>query len=213
MGTVKRHVLTGLVLLLPLAITVWIVTFVLDWLTDPFVWIAHSLLDAFSFGALFGNGALRYWTAQALVLLMLLLSIFAIGSLGHYVVLRYVLRFTDSCIRRIPLISSVYTTTQELTQTILSADSSAFKRVVLVPFPHEHAWSFGLVTRESAPEVDQLPVFIPTTPNPTSGYLVLYERTQLIAVDLSVEEAFRYIISIGALPTPEACLKRIVEKQ
>jgi uncharacterized membrane protein len=102
-------------------------------------------------------------------------------------------------LHKIPVISSVYKTSQELIQTILKTDNRAFKQVVLVPFPNPECWSIGLVTREGPAAPNLVPVFVPTTPNPTSGYLIMYDRSKVVPIEMSIEEAFRYIISCGVL--------------
>lgn len=203
----KKHIMTGLVMLLPLALTFWIVSFLIHWLTEPFIGIAESMLRAVGlkgtpFFFMSADQAL-FWTSRLLVLLFLFLSIFLVGVVGRYVVFKYLMRAGDTILHRIPVIRSVYKTSQELIQTVLSSDNRAFKQVVLVPFPHEECWTIGLVAREAPNAFDRIPVFVPTTPNPTSGYLVMYERSKVKPLQLSIEEAFRYVISAGALlPDP-----------
>jgi uncharacterized membrane protein len=124
-----------------------------------------------------------------------------IGAIGRHFFFRYLIRMSDAVLHRIPIISSVYKTSQELIQTILATDNRAFKQVVLVPFPNAECYSIGLVTREGPVAPNLIPVFVPTTPNPTSGYLIMYDRSKVVPLDMSVEEAFRYIISCGVLIT------------
>ena len=194
----KKHIMTGLVMLLPIALTFWIVTFLINWLTDPFIDMAEVGLTAVGMRD-FAGEVVFFWLTRILVLIFILLFICLIGIVGRYVFFTYLMRLGDSILHRIPVISSVYKTSQELIQTILSSENRAFKQVVLAPFPHAESWTIGLVAREVSPVAERVPVFIPTTPNPTSGYLVMYERTRLIPLSLTIEEAFRYIISAGAL--------------
>ncbi len=199
----KKHIMTGLVMLLPLALTFWIVSFLLHWLTEPFIGIAEGVLKAIGLkgeGLFFmSSEQALFWISRLLVLVFLFFFILLVGVVGRYVVFKYLMRAGDSILHRIPVISSVYKTSQELIQTILSSDTRAFKQVVLVPFPHEQCWTIGLVAREAPNAFDRIPVFVPTTPNPTSGYLVMYERSKVKPLQLSIEEAFRYVISAGAL--------------
>jgi uncharacterized membrane protein len=190
-------------MLLPLALTVWIITSIVDWLTGPFIGLTEKILSALgltSVPVLFLNAdQVLFLLSQVLVLLFLFVFIVAIGAVGRHIVVAYCIRAGNSLIHKIPVISSVYKTSQELIQTILATDNKAFKQVVLVPFPNAECWSIGLVTKEGPVAPELLPVFVPTTPNPTSGYLIMYERSKVVPLEMTVEEAFRYIISCGVL--------------
>ena len=197
--------MTGLVMLLPLALTFWIIASLVSWLTQPFVGIAEAILSAVGLtgtSLLFlSSDRVLLLLSQVLVLIFLFLFIMLIGAIGRHFFFRYLIRMSDAVLHRIPIISSVYKTSQELIQTILATDNRAFKQVVLVPFPNAECYSIGLVTREGPVAPNLIPVFVPTTPNPTSGYLIMYDRSKVVPLDMSVEEAFRYIISCGVLIT------------
>ena len=201
----KKYVMTGLVMLLPLALTLWIISSLIHWLTEPFVGIAERILSAVG---LIGTPILfisaenvLLGLSQLLVLAALLSFIILIGAIGRHFFFRYLIRLSDAVLHKIPVISSVYKTSQELIQTLLTTDNRAFKQVVLVPFPNADCLSIGLVTREGPAAPHLIPVFVPTTPNPTSGYLIMFDRSKVTPLDMTVEEAFRYIISCGVLIT------------
>ena len=199
----KKHILTGLVMLLPLALTVWIITSIIGWLTGPFVGLTEKILSAVGLkGAPFlflSSDQVLLLTSHLFVLIFLLVFIVAVGAVGRHIVVDYCIKSADRFIHKIPVISSVYKTSQELIQTILATDNKAFKQVVLVPCPNAECRSIGLVTKEGPVAPGLVPVFVPTTPNPTSGYLIMYERSKVIPLQMTVEEAFRYIISCGVL--------------
>ena len=197
--------MTGLVMLLPLALTLWIISSLIHWLTEPFVGIAERILSAVG---LIGTPILfisaenvLLGLSQLLVLAALFGFIILIGAIGRHFFFRYLIRLSDAVLHKIPVISSVYKTSQELIQTLLTTDNRAFKQVVLVPFPNADCLSIGLVTREGPAAPHLIPVFVPTTPNPTSGYLIMFDRSKVTPLDMTVEEAFRYIISCGVLIT------------
>jgi uncharacterized membrane protein len=200
---VKKHVMTGLVMLLPIALTFWIIASLVSWLTEPFVGIAEKILSTAGLtGAsifFLSSEKVILGLSQLLVLVFLFFFILLIGAIGRHFFFRYLIRLSDAVLHRIPVISSVYKTSQELIQTILTTDNRAFKQVVLVPFPNAECYSIGLVTREGPVAPHLLPVFVPTTPNPTSGYLIMYDRSKVVQLDMTVEEAFRYIVSCGVL--------------
>lgn len=190
----KKYFVTGLVVLLPLALTFWIVSFILGVLTDPFLGIAETALKLFGVQS---REALDFGS-NLLAICFLFLMIITIGAIGRYFFFKYLLQLSDAILHRIPVISTVYKTSQELIQTVFKQDSTSFKQVVFVPFPHPGALTIGLVTQEVALD-GRMAVFIPTTPNPTSGFLLMFHKDQVIPLSMSVEEALRYIISCGVL--------------
>lgn len=206
----KKYIMTGLVMLLPLALTFWIVFTLVDWLTGPFLDMTQKILSTFGLASapvLFFSAeqVLRYGS-KIFVLVFLFLFISLIGMVGRYFLFRYALRAGDKLLHKIPVISSVYKTSQDLIQTVLTSDSKAFKQVVLVPFPSADCLTVGLVTKEGPAGSNLVPVFIPTTPNPTSGYLILFDKSKVVFVSMSVEEAFRYVVSCGVLVSEKAFL-------
>lgn len=202
----KKYFATGIVVLLPLALTFWIVSFIINVLTRPFVGIAEAILSAIgmqnvSFLFLSPEQVLQY-SSQILVLVFLFAIIVGIGVVGRHFFFKYLMKIGDTILHNIPVISTVYKTSQELIQTILTTSNKSFKQVVLVPFPTPDSWSIGLVTRDDIEIEKRVAVFVPTTPNPTSGFLVMFTRDQIIPLDMKVEEALRYVISCGVLMTP-----------
>ncbi len=191
---IKKYFITGLVVLLPLALTYWIISFILGVLTDPFTGISVAILKLFgvhSQGVLDVGGKL-------LGLLLFFGLIISIGAIGRYFFFKYLLKLSDAILHRIPVVSSVYKTSQELIQSVFKQDSTSFKQVVFVPFPHPGAYAVGLVTQEESLD-GRVAVFVSTTPNPTTGFLLMYKKEDIIPLNMKVEEALRYIISCGVL--------------
>lgn len=204
----KKQALTGLVMLLPLTLTIWIISSIISWLTDPFVGIAEAILSAIGLSGVrflwLGPDQVLFMLSHFLVLAFLVGFILLIGTIGHHIVVSYLIRWGDGVIQKIPVVSSIYKTSQDLIQTVLATDNKAFKQVVLVQYPHNECWAIGLVAKEGLGAPDLIPVFVPTTPNPTSGFLLMYEKKRVIPLQMTVEEAFRYIISCGVLISPNA---------
>ncbi len=202
----KKYFASGVVVLLPLALTFWIVSFIIGVLTTPFLGIAATILAALglhnvSFLFLSPEQVLQF-ASTLLVLIFLIFFILGIGAIGRHFFFKYVMKLSDALLHKIPVISTVYKTSQELIQTILTTSNKSFKQVVLVPFPTAESWCIGLVTRDDEEMENRIAVFVPTTPNPTSGFLVLFNRDQVVPLDMKVEEALRYVISCGVLLTP-----------
>ncbi|MBS0636623.1 MAG: DUF502 domain-containing protein [Verrucomicrobia bacterium] len=191
---VRKYFVTGLVVLLPLALTYWIISFILGVLTDPFTGIATGALRLLGIQ----SQEVLNIVGKLLALIMLFGLIISIGAIGRYFFFKYLLQLGDAILHRIPVVSAVYKTSQDLIQSMFKQDSTSFKQVVFVQFPHPGAMVVGLVTQEESLD-GRIAVFVPTTPNPTTGFLLMYRKEDVIPLDMKVDEALRYIISCGVL--------------
>lgn len=208
----KKYFITGLVILLPVVVTIGIVIFVLDFLTKPFMGFVTPLFTKLGFQHLnfyiFSPEQVMRFVSQILILIVLFFIILGLGVVARWIIFRYVIQISDSILHRIPLVNKVYKTTQDIIKTLFSSDKDSFKQVVMVPFPHEGTYSLGLVSQESpqtckdALGTDLLSVFVPTTPNPTTGFLLIYKRKDLIFLDMKTEDAVKYVVSCGVI-TPD----------
>lgn len=190
----KKYFVTGLVVLLPLALTYWIVSFILGVLSDPFTGISVTVLRLLGVH----SKEVLDLASKVLALGLLFALIISIGAIGRYFLFKYLLQLSDAILHRIPVVSSVYKTSQELIQSVFKQDSTSFKQVVFVSYPHPGAMVVGFVTQEQSLD-GRVAVFVPTTPNPTTGFLLMYRKEDVIPLDMKVEEALRYIISCGVL--------------
>lgn len=219
----KRLFITGLVILLPLALTVVIMVFVINLLTDPFAGFVQGIFDRYN---LFEEGFLflsaqqvKHVVSQILILVSLFFSTILIGVIARWFLIKYFIQLWDALLHKIPFVRSIYKTCKDVTHTIFTDDTQSFKQVVLVPFPNEVTQAIGLVTQEKLeginPEIKgpQIAVFVPTTPNPTSGFLMLYHPKDVVFLDMQVEEAFKYIISCGVITTPFRRLNHIEDNK
>ncbi len=200
----KNDLIAGLLVVIPLATTIWLSTvlsrFVLAFLTsipkqlNPFITLNPLLQDLINL---------------ALGLTVPLLGILLIGLMARNIVGRWLLEFGEGTLSRIPLAGSVYKTLKQLLETFLRDNSARFRRVVLIEYPREGLFSVGFVTGLVGPSlqkgVDQplLSVFIPTAPNPTTGWYTLVPESSVKDLNISVEDAFRTIISAGIVNPDE----------
>ena len=192
----KKYLVTGLIILLPAAVTILIVRFFFNLLTEPFVGIVGPLIEKLHLGH--AHAWMIQLISQLLVLMVLILATGLIGMLARWFFIHSLLNFGERLLQRIPLISPVYKTSKDIINTIFSDRSVSFKQVVLAPFPSKTALTIGLVSCEKSG--DLVAVFIPTTPNPTSGFLAMFKSEDLTYLDLSVEEALKFVISCGVIP-------------
>ncbi len=194
----RNTLLTGLLILIPLVATYLLVSCLFDLLSGA---------GAPVMKALFGSLELeRFWWLEPITpfvnIFLALAIIFLLGLVGTNFIGRQVLEAVNTMILRLPLISSVYSAVKQMVETF-QGPSGSFQRVVLLQYPRKGMWVMGLVAAErddalgltSAPQI--LSVFVPTTPNPTSGFLVMVPPEEVVEVDYTVEEAFKFIVSSG----------------
>lgn len=199
----RANFLAGLAVMLPAVLTLALV----KWL---FVGIASvtDLLLFFLPNSLThqdgGHGPMFwYWSLAALVLAVVLVSL--AGLLARYYVGKRMIAWLDGAMLRVPLLNKIYGTIKQVNEAFSSGKKTAFKTVVLIEFPRKRMYSLGFITSEQHEEVQARTkekvacVFVPTTPNPTSGYLVLVPEEEVIRLDMSVAEAIRFIISLGSV--------------
>ncbi len=209
----KKYFITGLVILLPLAVTIALVIFIVNFLTGPFIGMMSSFLQKFDiinrgFLLLSPPQTLKYGS-ELLILLCLVGFTLGLGMIARWFFFKSLISLSDRLLHKIPLINKVYKTTQEIIKTIFVSDKNAFKQVVMVPFPKPDTYALGLISSAS-PQVcneaaghELLSVLIPTTPNPTTGFLIMYRRDEIRYINMKVEDAIKYIVSCGVI-TPES---------
>ena len=213
----KKYFLTGLIILLPVAITVAVVGYLINFFTGPFVDGVAAMLTRMHIvngGFLFlSHDQLVIYLSKFLILICLFVFIVILGALTRWYFMRIILKFWDWMLHKIPVVSTVYKITQEIIKSFFMPDKTSFRQVVLVPFPRGDMYALGLVSG-TAPTIcsDSLgspliSVLIPTTPNPITGFLLMYKPEDLIYVDMKPDEAIKYIISCGAMAPVE---KRII---
>lgn len=205
----KKDFLTGLILLLPLVITIMVVVFVIKLLTNPFV---GTLSAAFEYYGIF-NTPLLFLSAEQVtaisariaILSGLVIVTLVVGLIGRWFLIGMFVRWGESLIRRIPFINKVYKAVQEVVGTLFNQKENRFSEVVLVPFPHSKAQSIGLITSQQAeqgsdPDYGELiSVFVPGTPNPAMGFMLLFRKDQLTPIDMKVPDALKFLVSCGVV--------------
>jgi uncharacterized membrane protein len=151
-----------------------------------------------------GNGPMYwYWSLVALVLAIFLIG--TVGLLARNYFGRKIIEWVDSALLRIPLLNKIYGATKQVNDAFSSGNKTAFRTVVLVEFPHAGVYSIGFITSDQQEEVEAktgqkvVCVFVPATPNPTSGFLLMVPEAKVIKLEMSVPDAIKYIISLGAI--------------
>lgn len=194
----KKYLLTGLLVWVPLGITVWVLDVTIGMLDQsllllPVQWRPDGLIGMH----IPGLGVI-------LTVLILLVT----GLIVRNVLGQQLLRYWEGILRRIPFVSAIYNSVKQVSDTLLSGDSKAFGRVLLVRYPHAAAWSLAFQTSVPGGVGKQLGdeyvgVFIPTTPSPVNGFYFFVRKADTIELNISVDVAFKSIISMGVVASPE----------
>jgi len=197
----KKYFLTGLATLLPLAITLWIVLRVMSFLTKPFMGAVKTLTILNHYVP---EPVLRT-ISEILVLIGLFFFTLLLGFVARKIFFNQILRLGENLLHKIPLVNKVYKTSKDIISSFFNTSKQSFKQVVMIHFPRKGTYCLGLITNEApstcndATQKDMVTVFIPTTPNPTSGYLVLTKKDDLIFLNMKSEDAIKYVVSCAVI--------------
>ena len=195
MHRLRRYLVTGLVLWVPLGITIWVVTLIVSTLDNTLLLIPHQYRPETMLGfAIPGLGVVLT------LVILLVTGIFARNFFGQQF-----LKAWDSILRRIPFVKSIYSGVKQVSDTLFSDTGQAFRKALLVEFPHDGSYTIAFMTGTPTGELaERLPgehvsVYVPTTPNPTSGYLLLLPKDRVQELDMTIDEALKYIVSMGVV--------------
>lgn len=199
---VKKYLLTGLLVWVPLGITIWVLNLIIGTLDLslsllPDEWQPDRLLDMHIPG---------------LGVILTVVVVFVTGLLVRNVLGQQLLHIWEATLRHIPFVSAIYNSVKQVSDTLLSGKGKAFRKVLLVRYPHAQAWSLAFLTSvpsEVSSRLDEeyVGVFVPTTPSPVNGFYFYVRKADTIELNISVDVAFKSIISMGVVTSPEDTAK------
>jgi uncharacterized membrane protein len=194
----KKYFITGLLIWVPLGITAWVLSLIVRSMDQSLLLLPQAIHPEHLLGIYIpGLGAL-----------LTLLVVFLTGLVATNIVGQKMVRFWEGVLARIPVVKSIYYSVKQVSDTLFSGSGVAFRKVLLVRYPHPEAWSVAFQTGHPARDVaDMLPdehvgVFIPTTPSPVNGFFFFVRRSDVIELDMNVDEALKYIVSMGVVAPP-----------
>jgi len=207
----KKNLISGLILLLPVTITCIAIFFLVDLLTTPFLGYMKDLLKFF--GGIFNYDLAKHHTlllimSRVFILIFLFFFVIILGFLGNRLFFHFLVKKMHEIMLKIPLIKTIYRVCKDIIGAVLSDKKKIFSRIVVVPFPCAESKTIGLVTGNAPHEIQKAKnatvpsdiiksVFVPTSPHPISGFLLLTEEKYLKAIDITLEDAFKFLISCG----------------
>ena len=191
----KRYLIAGLLVWVPLGITIWVLHFLVTTLDQTLLLFPEGARP----DKLLGMHIPGFGVVLSFAIL-LLTGIVAANFLGARLI-----GFWENILGRIPVVKSIYSSVKQVSDTLLSDSGNAFRKALLVQFPHQGSWTIAFMTGTPAPHVaahlgeEHVSVYVPTTPNPTSGYFIIVPKSQVRELDMTVDEALKYVISMGVV--------------
>jgi uncharacterized membrane protein len=195
----KKYFITGLLIWVPLVITVWVLSILVGTLDQSLLLLPD-------------NWQPREWLGfniPGLGVLLTLAVVVLTGMLGANIIGQRMVRVWESLLSRIPVVKSLYSSVKQVSDTLFSSSGLAFRKALLVQYPRQGSWTIAFLTGQPGGDVanyltgDYLSVYVPTTPNPTSGFFLMMPKADVIELDMNVDEALKYIISMGVV-APES---------
>ncbi len=189
---IKKYFITGLLVLIPVILTIWVIYSLVEFLDQIILWLPDYLKPNYLFGSSIpGFGALLT------IIIILLIGVIANNFLGKKIIALY-----EMILGRLPVVKSIYKGIKQVSDTLLSNSGNAFSKAVLIEFPMAGTYTFAFVTGEPEAKLAKylqgkyVNVYVPTTPNPTSGYTLMVPKDKVIELDISVDQVLKYVISM-----------------
>lgn len=195
----KKYLITGLLIWIPLVITLWVLKLIVDALDQSLLLLPEAFRTEHWLGIhIPGLGAI-----------LTIAIVFGTGVFARNFFGAQLIELWHDVLTRIPVVNSIYSSVKQISDTLFSSSGQAFRKALLVQWPHPGAWTIAFLTGTPGRDVqkyipvDCVSVYVPTTPNPTSGFFVIVARKDVVELDMSVDQALKYIISMGVVPPLE----------
>jgi uncharacterized membrane protein len=191
----KKYFITGLLIWVPLGITIWVLSLIVRSMDQSLLLLPAAIRPENLLGFYIpGIGAL-----------LTLLVVFLTGLVAANIIGQRLIVFWEGALSRIPVVKSIYYSVKQVSDTLFSSNGEAFRKALLVEYPRKGCWTIAFLTGQPGGDVvnhlqgDYLSIYVPTTPNPTSGFFLMMPRSDIIELDMTVDEALKYIISMGVV--------------
>lgn len=195
---IKRYFITGLLIWVPLAITAWVLSLIASTADQSLRLLPESMQPHTLLGI----------DVPGAGIVLTLLIILTTGLLAANFIGQRLVRWWEKFLARIPVVNSIYNSVKQVSDTLFSSSGNAFRKALLIQYPREGSWTIAFLTGKPGGDVanhlkdDYVSVYVPTTPNPTSGFFLMLPKSDVIELDMAVDEALKYIISMGVVAPP-----------
>jgi uncharacterized membrane protein len=192
---IRRYFITGLLIWVPLVITVWVLDLLVGTMDQTLLLLPSQFRTESWLGV----------HVPGLGVVLTLLVVFVTGVFAANIIGQRLIRFWEGLLSRIPVVNSIYTGVKQVSDTLFAPGGQAFRKALLVQWPSPGTWTIAFLTGTPGDDVmkhlkgDYLSIYVPTTPNPTGGYFVMVPRDAVVELDMTVDEALKYIISMGVV--------------
>ena len=194
----KKYFITGLLVLVPLFITIWVVATLIQTMDQSLLLLPAAWQPKNVFG----------FNVPGLGAILTLLIIFVTGLIATNIFGQQLIALWENLLSRVPFVKTIYSSVKQVSDTLFSDSGNAFRKALLIQYPRQDSWTIAFLTGAPGGDVsnyligDYVSVYVPTTPNPTSGFFLMLPKADVIELDMSVDEALKYIISMGTV-TPK----------
>jgi len=201
----RKYFITGLLVLVPLAITLWVLNLIVGTLDQSLLLIPQRWRPESLFG----------FSLPGLGTVLTLVIIFLTGLVTRNFIGNRMVRVWELLLNRIPVVSSIYSSVKQVSDTLFSSSGNAFRKALLVQYPRKGVWTIAFLTGLPGGDVknhllgDYVSVYVPTTPNPTSGFFLMLPRAETVELNMSVDEALKYIVSMGVVAPPPVATTKV----
>jgi uncharacterized membrane protein len=192
----KKYLITGLLIWIPVAITIWVLALIVNTMDQTLTLLPPDFLPKYHIP---GLGAL-------LTVVVVLVT----GILASNIIGQRLLRMSERILGRIPVVKSIYSGVKQVSDTLFTPGGQAFRKALLVQYPRQGSWTIAFLTGKPGGDVvnhlrgEYVSVYVPTTPNPTSGFFLMMPKEDVIELDMTVDEALKYVVSMGVVAPPSA---------
>jgi uncharacterized membrane protein len=201
----RKYFITGLLVLVPLAMTLWVLHLIISTMDQSLLLLPESWQPKAVFGT----------HIPGLGTILTLLIVFFTGLGTRNFIGKKLVHAWEMLVTRIPVVSSIYSSVKQVSDTLFSSSGNAFRKALLVQYPRQGSWTIAFLTGVPGGDVrnhlqgDYVSIYVPTTPNPTSGFFLMMPRAETIELDMNVDEALKYIVSMGVV-SPEYFEKKLI---
>ena len=204
MNNIRKYIITGIISIIPLALTYWLVKYLFMFFSEPGKYIVDIIFNYTFINKIPFIFNFYIYFSYLIGFLLTILFLFVLGAIISNVFGKRLYLFFESILSKIPIVNKVYQTIKQITNTFTKDNTKAFQKVVLIEYPKDKLWTLAMVSGETYNKDNEkcYKLFVPTTPNPTSGYLIIIKAIDAIETNISVEEAMEIIISAGMI-SPE----------